>query len=103
MIVRLTLLAPQTYRSDANRVDFMLSAVVGYPWATSSLLKLNTGIMTFQQSYMDVQSSLQRSEEAAAAAVANCIATPMPGSVPRAMNADVMYAGQGTYGRLWQY
>lgn len=99
MIVRLTPLVPQTYRSDANMVDFLRSAAVGYPWATSSLQKLNAGNMTFQQFYTDLQSSLQLYEETATAAIANGIATPMPGSVPRAMNADVLYTGQGTYGR----
>lgn len=101
MIVRLSPLVPQAYRSDANKLDFLRSAVVGYPWANSSLRKLNAGNITFQQLYTDLQSSLQLHEEASEAAVANGIQVPTAAVnyVPRALNADVLYAGRGVYGR----
>lgn len=101
MIVRLSPLVPQAYRSDANKLDFLRSAVMGYSWANSSLRKLNAGSMTFQQLYTDLQSSLQLHEEATEAAVANGIQAPAAsvGYVPRALSADVLYAGQGIYGR----
>eukprot|EP00170_Pyropia_yezoensis_P001558 contig_6780_g1562 len=97
MIVRLSPLVPQAYRSDANKLDFLRSAVLGYPWANSSLRKLNAGNITFQQLYTDLQSSLQLHEEASEAAVANGIQVPTAAVnyVPRALNADVLYAGQG--------
>jgi len=95
-IVKLAPLLPRSHQGDANCVDFLHHAVLGYEWATEPLSRVATHSLSFQQLYGELAASLQL--HTAAKRAKDKRSSMSDGSVKSEL-ASVMFAGQGVYGR----
>ena len=93
IIVKLSRQAPQAFRGDANKVEYLRNAVVGYHWAKEPLSRVGTMHLTFQQLHAELAASLQLETDTNRA---------MNKMKARNVNADETYhdinfMGQGRY------
>jgi len=95
-IVKLAPLLPRCHQGDANSVDFLHHAVLGYEWATEPLSRVATHDLSFQQLYGELAASLQL--HSAAKRAKDRRSSIADGQVKSEL-ASVMFAGQGVYGR----
>ena len=89
-------LVPRSHQGDANSVDFLHHAVLGYEWATEPLSRVATHDLSFQQLYGELAASLQLHT---AAKRAKDRRLSMAVGPVKSELARVMFAGQGVYGR----
>ena len=59
LIVKLARQAPQSFRGDVNKVEYLRNAVVGHGWAKEPLSRVGTMSLTFQQLHAELAASLQ--------------------------------------------
>mgnify|MGYP000315045443 CR=1 FL=1 len=95
-MVKLAPLLPRSHQGDANSVDFLHHAVLGFDWATEPLKRVATPGLTLQQLYGELASSLQLHT---AAKRAKDKRSSMSDAPVKYELANVMFAGQGVYGR----
>lgn len=94
LIVKLSRQAPQAFRGDANKVEYLRNAVVGFPWAKEPLSRVGTMGLTFQQLHAELAASLQL-ENDTNQAKSNQDSSSV--SYDKTESNQTYFAGQGRY------
>ena len=92
LIVKLTRQGPLAFRGDANKVEYLRNAVIGWHWAKEPLSRVGTMNLTFQQLHAELAASLQLENDTSRAEKEGS-----PRTKSEEPLSDVYYAGQGRY------
>lgn len=92
LIVKLARQAPQAFRGDANKVEYLRNAVVGHSWAKEPLSRVGTMSLTFQQLHAELAASLQLEKDTQRA-----ISRDNSSHTTNSGGADTHFTGQGRY------
>ena len=92
LIVKLARQAPQAFRGEANKVEYLRNAVVGHHWAKEPLSRVGTMSLSFQQLHAELAASLQLDNDTKRA-----MKREKGGFPPEPSSNDVYFAGQGRY------